>query len=190
MSRTPRGGFTLIELILALFLAAIIMAGLGSILTPLVRTQVLASSAQTSQLNLAAVTQLIERELRQASLVRQPSPGTSSGALEGCANAAPPTGTEAIDGTRPMSWFAFCVSDGIVYYHSGAGCPVAAAYLCGASPAAAFRWGPSSTSQFLFTRPLAGKSTLVTAVLRASSGLTTARATSAVAFQAPDGGAQ
>jgi len=187
MINAPRTGFTLIELVISMFLASIVMIALSSILTPLVQSQAYASRAQTVQLNLAAVDKVVERELRQASLVTQPSlPGLPSGVLEGCDNAAGST-PAPIDPASPMKWFAFCTAGGIVYYHSGAGCP--ASYACGASPTAAFSWGPAPWSLLVFTRPSAG-STLVTADMKASSGKSEAEVTSAVAFSAPSGGAQ
>ena len=185
MRKTPRAGFTLVELVICMFLASIVLIALSSVLTPLVRSQAYASRAQTVQLSLAAVDKLVERELRQASLVTKPS-GLPSGALEGCDNAAGAT-PAPIDPGAPMKWFAFCTTGGIVYYHSGAGCP--AFYTCGTSPTAAFKWGPAPWSALAFARPSAG-STLVTADMKASSGKFEAETTSAVAFSAPAGGAQ
>lgn len=187
MNRASPGGFTLIELILAMFLSTLVMAALFSILTPLVRTQAYTARAQTVQLNLASVAQLVERELRQASLLSQPSSvGTPSGVLSGCANAAgsPPV---PIDPASAMRWFAFCASGGVVYYHSGGGCP--SMYTCGTSPTGTFRWGPAPWSSLVFVRPSAG-STLVTAQMKAMSGESQAEINSAVAFSAPAGGAQ
>jgi prepilin-type N-terminal cleavage/methylation domain-containing protein len=187
MRSVPRAGFTLIELVIAMFLASIVMLALSSILTPLVRSQAYSARSQTIQLNLAAVDQLVEQELRQASLVTQPAiVGIPSGALEGCDNAAgsPPA---PLDPSAPMKWFAFCTSGGIVYYHSGSSCP--ASYACGVSPTSAFTWGPAPSSSLAFTRPTAG-TTLITADMHASSGKSSAEVTSAVAFSAPAGGAQ
>ena len=198
MRSAPRAGFTFLELIIATFLASIVLITLSSILTPLVLSQVYSASAQNVQLNLAAVDQLVERELRQASMVTQPATaGIPSGVLEGCDNAvvlrtsptppAPPP--VALDPSSPMKWFAFCTAGGIVYYHTGAGCP--AAYTCGASPTSSFTWGPMPWSSLTFTLPSAG-STLVTAVMSASSGSSgiVVTSTSSVAFSAAAGGAQ
>lgn len=187
MTSAPRKGLTLIELVIALFLAGIVLAALSSILTPLVKSQAYSAQAQTVQLNLAAVAKQVEHELRQASLLSQPAvAGVPSGVLEGCANAAgaPPA---PLDTSSPMSWFAFCASQGVVYYHSGSGCP--AFYACGASPTAAFTWGPSPWASLAFTRPSAA-STLVTADMKASSGKSQAEVATAVAFSAPAGGLQ
>ena len=199
MRGSPRAGFTFVELIIAVFLSSIIMIGLSSILTPLVLSQVYSARAQTVQLNLAAINEMVERELRQASLVTQPAVGSvGSNTLEGCDNAAgsPPAPIDPnppppLDPVAKMRWFAFCTKpspgDGIVYYHSGNGCP--AAYACGASPTAAFTW-PQPWSSLLFTRPSAG-STLITAVLQASSGTgAVVMSTTAVSFSAAAGGLQ
>lgn len=180
-----REGFTLVELVIAMLLSALVMAAVCSALTPLVQTQVYAARAQTVQLSLAAVNQLAERELRQASLVSEPAgAGMPSGVLAGCANAAgsPPA---KIDSSAPMRWFALCASGGIVYYHSGAGCP--ASYACGASPAAS--WGSVTWPLLEFARPSAG-STLVAIRIKARKAESEAEMTSAVAFAAPAGGAQ
>ena len=187
MKNASRTGFTLIELVVATLLGGIVLIGLAYILSPLAVSQVYAARAQTAQLNLAAFDQLVERELRQASLLSRPAvAGKPSGVLEGCANAAgsPPA---PLDPGSMMKWFAFCASGGTVYYHSGPGCP--ASYTCGASPTAAFAWGSPPGSALVFTRPSAG-STLVTADMKASSGKSEAEATTAVAFSAPAGGAQ
>ena len=111
--------------------------------------------------------------------------GIPSGTLEGCANAAgsPPA---PVDPAQPMRWFAFCAAGGIVYYHSGPGCP--AAYACGASPSSAFTW-PDPWSSLVFVRPSMG-STMITADMKASSGKSEAAVSLAVAFSAPAGGAQ
>ena len=186
MRSAARAGFTLIELVVATFLANIVLIALSSILTPLVQTQAYAARAQSIQLNLAAVDKLVEGELRQASLVTQPLVGLPSGVLAGCDNAAGSPAAPIAPGA-PMRWFAFCASGGIVYYHTGSGCP--ASYTCGASPTSAFMWGPAPWSSLTFTRPSAG-STLVTADIKASSGKSEAEVTSAVAFSAPAGGAQ
>jgi prepilin-type N-terminal cleavage/methylation domain-containing protein len=182
-----RTGFTLIELVVATLLGSIVMISLSYILIPLIQSQVYAGRAQTAQLNLAAVDQLVERELRQASLLSKPAVvGAPSGVLEGCANAAGSPPAPLVLGST-MSWFAFCTSGGIVYYHTGSGCP--ALYKCGTSPTAAFMWGTAPESSLTFARPSAG-STLVTADMKASSGNSVAEVTSAVAFSAPAGGAQ
>lgn len=187
MRSAIRAGFTLIELVIAMSLASLVLAALASILTPLVQSQAYSARAQTVQLRLAAVAQLVERELRQMSLLSKPAvAGLPSGVLEGCVNAAgaPPA---PLDPDSPMRWFAFCSSGGSVYYHSGTGCP--ALYTCAISPAAAFTWGPAPWSSLTFTRPSAA-STLVTSVMKASSGKFEAEVTIAVSFSAPAGGAQ
>ena len=188
-----RAGFSLVELIIAVLLSSIILIGLDYILTPLVLSQVYSARAQSVQLNLAAVNSLVERELRQASLVTQPTSGVGSNLLEGCANAAlspiPPclAGPCPLDPGAPMKWFAFCATGGSVYFHSGNGCP--GVYTCGTSPTAVFTW-PQPWSTIVFTRPSAG-STLVTISLSGSSGSgAVVMSTSSVAFSAAAGGAQ
>lgn len=190
MTRRADAGFTLVELIVAVFLASIVLLALTSILTPLVTTAVNSSRAQTVQLNLATVDKLLWRQLRTATLVTAPSlPGIPSGVLEGCANAyAQPAGGPApIDPSAGMSSFAFCSANGIVYFHQQAGCPIV--YTCGTAPAAEFVWGPEPWSALSFTRPSAA-STLITADMKASSQQAAAEIVDAVAFSAPAGGAQ
>jgi type II secretory pathway pseudopilin PulG len=187
LKNAPSAGFTLIELIFSVCLLSIVMVGIGSILTSLILSQVYTAGAASIQLSLAEIGKLVEQELRQASLVTHPALiNEPSAVLEGCDNAAGST-PEPIDTDAPMRWFAFCASEGIVYYHTGAGCP--ASYTCGASPTAAFKWGPAPQSYLAFTRPSAG-STLITANLQGSSGKFSAEVTSAGSFAAPAGGAQ
>jgi prepilin-type N-terminal cleavage/methylation domain-containing protein len=186
--RAPRAaGFTLLELVIALSLGALVIAALSSILTPLVRSEIYSARQQTVELNLAEVDRLVEDELRQASLVTAPAEaGLASGTLEGCDNAWQ-DGSEivALDPSTPMRSFAFCAADGIVYYYAQPGCPIS--YRCGESPTASFRWGPSPSSSLAFERPSAA-STLVTADLTASSLGAAAEIRTAAAFSAPAGG--
>ncbi|MFI5350614.1 MAG: type II secretion system protein J [Elusimicrobiota bacterium] len=190
-----RSGFSLVELIVAVLLSSVILVGLMSILTPLVLSQAFSARAQTVQLNLAAVNEQVEKELRQASLVSQPlADNFPTNTLEGCDNAAgsPPAPIDPnppppIDPITKMRWFAFCAAGGTVYYHSGNGCP--GIYTCGTSPTAAFRW-PQPWSTLMFTRATAA-STLVTISLSGASGSgAVVMSTSAVAFSAAAGGEQ
>ena len=187
MRNSRRHGFTLIEFILAVSMGSIVIGALYSLMTMLVQSQVYSARSQTVQLNLMIIDKLVNKELRQATLLTQPSvAGTPSAVLEGCGNAsgAPPA---PIDTNSPMRWFAICSSAGTVYYHTGAGCP--ASYFCGTSPTAAFAWGFAPQAWLNFTRPsMAG--TLVTTTMKASNQDASAQMDSAVAFSAPAGGAQ
>lgn len=189
MNAAGSRGFMLLELVIALSLGSAVIAALLSILTLLVRNREYSFRSQSVQLNLAEVDRLVERELRQASLVAVPSvPNAPSGTLEGCANAyARGASVAPVDADAPMRSFAFCSKDGIVYYYSQSGCP--AVYSCGRAPTASFVWGPSPSSSLYFWRE-SSASTMITADMKASSLDAAAEIRSAIAFSAPAGGAQ
>lgn len=188
LGAAAQAGFTLAELLMAIALAGLVGAGLTSILSPLLQSHALSSRALNVQLGLAAVDSLVERELRQASLVLRPAlVGLPSDTLEGCANASLQGGTAVpVDASVPMRWFAFCASQGLVYYHRGTGC--SGPWTCGRSPAATFRWGQSPTTVLSFARA-STRDSLVTTYIKAVSSGYTAEARSAVAFASPASGA-
>lgn len=184
MTTASRSGFSIAELVIAMFLSSIVLIALARILTPLVQAQAHTSRVQTVQLNLAWLNRVIDGELRQASLVSMPAvPGLPSGVLEGCRNASgtPPA---PVSPDEPMRWFAFCESGGIAHYHSGSGCP--GLYTCGSAPTASFVWGIAPRSSLQFMRESA-RNTLVTIDMKASSGEYGAAVSNAVAFSAPSG---
>ena len=86
--RGARGGFTLIEVILAMALGSMVIIGLSNLLVPLTQAQLFAARGQTAQLNAVSAQSATERALRQATYVKIPSaPGLPSDRLEGCQNA-------------------------------------------------------------------------------------------------------
>lgn len=149
-----RGGFTLIELILSMALGAMVLVALTKLMVPLTRAQILAARGQTTQLYAVSAQSAVERAIRQATWVKEPSaPGIPTERLEGCENAAVESGKEPVplDASRPMRWFAFCSQDGKLYDHGGEGCPPH--YVCGVSPLGSFGGGTiSSTGTATFTR--------------------------------------
>jgi len=192
LSARPRrrgaAGYTLVEVMISMAMAAVILVGLENLLLPLTKAQVLAARGQTTQLSLVSAQSAVERALRQATYVRVPSaPGLASDRLEGCENAIVQTGQDPapIDPTRPMRWFAFCTQDGLMYDHAGDGCPPA--YVCGIAPLGAFGGGSlTSGATAQFTRPSAF-STVVDVSLAFASGDASASAQSAVSFNGAAG---
>ncbi|MFI5344810.1 MAG: type II secretion system protein J [Elusimicrobiota bacterium] len=153
----PRGGYTLIEVILSMALGSIVLIGLSNLMVPLTQAQVYAARGQTAQMYAVAAQSATERALRQASWVRVPSaPGLPSNLLEGCQNAAVAADQTAtpLDPAQPMRWFAFCSQDGVIYAHAGDGCP--ARYVCGLAPLGSFGGGSltaGATAQFTRSSP-------------------------------------
>jgi Tfp pilus assembly protein PilV len=175
----------LVELILAVTLSSIVILGMSSLLLPLVRSEVAAARGQTVQLNLAAALKTADREISQASWLRTPpAPGKPADRLEGCQNASAPTDValaEPLDPAQPMRWFALCPADGLLYYHTGPGCPSAYPYLCGSAPAAVFGGGtsPQAQASFLRSSPF---TTVVDIDLSMTSGGTSGSLSGAAAF--------
>lgn len=184
-----RRGYTLIELIVAMGLASLVIVGMNSLLLPLVRAQANAARTQSAQGGLAGALGAVEKSLRGATAVTNPSlPGFPSDRLEGCWNAvASGTGFAALDPSRPVGWFAVCVSGGALYYHRGDGCP--ARYSCGRDALAEFGGGRSRSAEAAFLRVGRG-SPVVEASLSLTSGDATARATTAVAVEEASGEAR
>jgi prepilin-type N-terminal cleavage/methylation domain-containing protein len=183
-----RAGYTLVEVLLSMAMAAVILAGLENLLLPLTKAQVLAMRGQTAQLSLISAQSAVERALRQATYVRVPNaPGLPADHLEGCENALVQPGQDPapIDVRKPMRWFAFCTQDGLMYDHAGDGCPPA--YACGISPLGSFGGGsltPGATAQF--TRSSAF-TTVVDVSLAFASGEASSSAQSAFSFNGAAG---
>jgi len=132
-----RRGVSLIELIIALGLSSMALFSLASLAGMAASQQVHAFKSSSVQMRTFTAFKVVEREMAEASYVLSPEQGGAAlPLLEACANAQPAPGgwpPEAIDGTKPMRFFAFCLSGGTLYHHTLAGCP--AAYTCGTNPA-------------------------------------------------------
>lgn len=182
-----RKGFTLIELVLATALGALVLIALTNLAEPLARAQARTTREQTAQAGVGAAMLWTNRALREASWIGSPrASGGASDRLEGCRNAAPsPDGAGvALDPVRPARWFALCVKDGRLYRHEGDGCPPA--YSCGAGAADAFGSGAEGTGfSASFTRASAFSATIDVAMTATSHGsAASARTSIAVAAAA------
>lgn len=190
MSPGDRRGVSLVEVMFVTGLASLVLMTIISLSLSMGRSSLNASRSQASQIDLSYATQLVERELRQATFVTSPSAGATATTLEGCGNAAilPGGGApEALDAASPMRWFAVCAAGGRVHYHNGAGCP--AIYACGVAPQASFGAGPGLPATALFSRATA-QTTRVDVTLTVPSADQTATAQTAVAFAAAAGSNQ
>jgi len=185
------GGFTLIELVVAMALATIVIVGMDRLLLPLVRAHVDAARSATAQAGLTGALGAAEKALRRATLVTCPQLiGYPADRLEGCANAVAPGAGQApvpLDPARPMSWFAMCAADGALYYHEGPGCP--ARYSCGQGALAEFGGGRAPSATASFTRATSADAA-VDIRLTLASGPSTASAQSAAAVAAAAGSNQ
>ncbi|MDE2509757.1 MAG: prepilin-type N-terminal cleavage/methylation domain-containing protein [Elusimicrobia bacterium] len=188
LTARARGGFTLVELIMAMALGSLVIIGLSNLMVPLTRAQVYATRGLTAQMNAVAAQTAAERALREATWIGTPAaPGLPSDRLEGCANAVVDPGTDpvAMDPTRPMRWFAFCSQDGVVYEHAGDGCPPR--YSCGTAPQGTFGGGSlTSGATAQFTRSSAFDSVVDIDLAFDSAGVSS-HVLSAVAFSAAAG---
>jgi Tfp pilus assembly major pilin PilA len=188
--RRGRAGFTLVEFILAAGLGATILMTLSYLLFALVRAQAVAAKSESVQMNLAAAVKTADHEISQASWLRSPArAGVSSAVLEGCSNASPPsTGVPAapLDPSKPMRWFAFCPSDGVLFYHAGAGCPPS--YACGDDPTSWFAAGKESQTDAVFTR--APLTTVVEVDVTMTNGESSGTLKTAAAFAGAAGSVQ
>lgn len=157
-ARRAQAGFTLLEVVIAGGLATLVVLGLSAVVLPLVRAQALSAQGASAQMGAAAALSATDREIRQATWIATPSlAGVPSDRLEGCDNARaprPPAGPEPLDPSAPMRWFAFCVQDGLLYYHAGQGCP--AAYQCGRGASGSFGGGREPRARASFVRPATG----------------------------------
>lgn len=185
MSAGARGGFSLLELVVALGVGMLALAAAASLFAPVARTQAAAQASLTAQLGADAALAAVERVLRQATLLGRPSlAGVPSSSLEGCVNAAVWPGSSvpaAIDPAAPVSGFAFCAADHALWLHQGPECPLS--YVCGAGSGvvvAGARGGPADAAASFVLESARGST--VAAELTVRSGPSAARAFTAVAL--------
>lgn len=162
-----RQGLTLTELMIAMGLSSLAFASLISLTGLAGRNQAQGMNSLSAEMASTLAFKALSIELSQATLLVSPSmPSLTSGVLEACANASDPASPSPIDLGRPMRFFAFCLSGGILYHHSLPGCP--AVYTCGSDYSAAYGTSrvPLGAS---FLRPAPYKM-IIEASLTASSG--------------------
>lgn len=147
-----RAGFTLIEIIVVMALGMIVFIGVIGLGSQMSRTTVDSRRQAGAQMDAAALMQIVDRRLREATQVSRPASG-SGATLEGCSNAATLPGDStpsALDTAKSMKWFAFCHVGETLHYHEGVGCP--GTYTCGTGSTLSFgqTGSPASAS---FARP-------------------------------------
>lgn len=150
--RSARGGFTLAELLIALTLGSLLIMAMSAMFLPVTGAQVdLFRSARVQGEALLAA-KAIQLDLEQSSMVSVPAAGAPGDELAGCVNFDPAAGG-ALDSTRPVAGFRYCLIDGALRRGETGSCPPAAFVCGGASPVVASNIGRDGPNP-LFTRRL------------------------------------
>jgi len=139
--KTSKGGFTLVELIIAMSLSLLVILALTKLTTMAVHNHTRGVRSAASQLEAALLFKAIEHDLASATHLVTPAEADTFGSrLEVCSNAMRgATAADApvpIDAGKPVHFSAFCQSGNNLYYHALAGCP--AVYSCGTNPTMTF----------------------------------------------------
>lgn len=127
-----RGGFTLVELIVALVLSAFILVGIVGVATQMVRFQMEGQrKGDVSGWTLLSLAKM-HKELEDASVLDFPSAATPTGDyISGCSNYTRITNAP-IDSSLPVTAFWYCVQttgltpNRLLRYSSAGTCPMAA----------------------------------------------------------------
>lgn len=186
-----RAGTTLVELVIAVGVSSLAFIALFVLTTAATGQHLRGMRTLTAQMNASLAFKALERELSAATYVVSPAVfGMEGQSLEACSNAAPSGDggpPAAIDASRPMRFFAFCGSGGVLYFHALPGCP--AAYSCGSGAAASFGEAPDRAVTASFKRPSSRRAIVESSLTARSSELVSSR-TSSFAYAAAAGNNQ
>lgn len=191
-----RGGFTLIELIVALSLSWLCVAALIALFMPMLQRQARAVRGLAAHGDAVMAYKGFLGQVAAASEVFEPpAPGafaTSSDVLSGCANYSSAL-PGRLDASAPASSFLACVEDGTLYLRTAAGgaCPAVSPLPCagaGTVPLARnIRHAPGFSSYF--SRPR-GTKNVVEVRYEVRYGDQSQIVEQTIAFEAASGGNQ
>ncbi len=129
MTRAREGGFTLVEMTIALTLISVVFVAILDVMWPVIQTQATIYRYQLVQSEALLALKAVKTETAQASYLIAPAPGSSSDDLRGCANYSAALGG-AIDSSQPVRGFQICMDGASLYRYSGTVCPMALT-VCG-----------------------------------------------------------
>jgi type II secretory pathway pseudopilin PulG len=138
-----RSGFTLAETLIALVLASFIFASLATVQASLSRFQFQALRRNLLQAQASYTIEVMQRELREATVLLAPPPVGSASTLTGFSNLNPIDQTSPIVHSLPRRYFHFCLSSEPSLYRYSGNWPIPA-ITCG---------GPSGASERLAGGP-------------------------------------
>lgn len=115
-------GFTLIELILAIALAGVLMTGLSSFFTPIIRAQTKTAKTLQSQGDALLALKSAGLDISQASEIYYPPEASNADGLSGCINYDSTAGAPISAGMSSRSFY-YCLNGGNLYYFSAPASP-------------------------------------------------------------------
>lgn len=133
--RDKKPGFTLAELLFAVFLTTALFIALLSLQTSVISSQYRMMSATKLSGDDAYTSERMKQDLRSASVIVEPASGGSSSVLKGYINVSPLDPSSRVIPNRPASYFIYCTAaDGKTFYRYGGSMPaplVLVPFLCG-----------------------------------------------------------
>ncbi|MBI4060397.1 MAG: prepilin-type N-terminal cleavage/methylation domain-containing protein [Elusimicrobia bacterium] len=127
------GGFSLIEVVVALALASTVFLAVTALFSPMIRTQVKAMNGLYSQGEALIALKAMNRSIARASEIHIPAAAEAGDVLSGCINYDSTRGS-AIDAAQATRMFYYCLEGGNLYRYSvdSLPCPMPPPAACAA----------------------------------------------------------